>query len=169
MQLDDYAATVREQLTAASALGDERTQQIAHALAGTVDSAVRLAVLDAVSAATAEVTDALAVVGGTPTPMVSAHLDGSVLRIAVTSTAAERAEPVSPADEGDPTARISLRLSEALKAEVERAAARADISVNTWLVRAAAAAVRTGDRSPAGWPLVPADRAAHRISGWVTG
>ena len=49
------------------------------------------------------------------------------------------AEP--PRDDGDASARISLRLSEALKADIEAAAARDGVSVNTWLVRAAGAAL----------------------------
>jgi hypothetical protein len=56
--------------------------------------------------------------------------------------------PAPPeADEGA-TARINLRLPEQLKADVEQAASRERLSVNAWLVRAAAAAVAGDDRPP---------------------
>jgi hypothetical protein len=47
-----------------------------------------------------------------------------------------------PSEEGDDTiARINLRMPEHLKARVERAADAEGLSVNAWLVRAAAAQV----------------------------
>jgi hypothetical protein len=48
---------------------------------------------------------------------------------------AEPAEPPAVAEDGL-TARITLRLPEGLKRELEAAAAREGISLNTWLVRA---------------------------------
>ena len=62
-------------------------------------------------------------------------------------------------------ARINLRLPEPLKAGVEQAAARERLSVNAWLVRAAAAAVagdgRVGMVSPRG------GRIGQAYTGWV--
>jgi hypothetical protein len=46
-----------------------------------------------------------------------------------------------PADEEGATARINLRLPEQLKTSVEQAAAAERLSVNSWLVRAAASAL----------------------------
>jgi hypothetical protein len=84
-------------------------------------------------------------------------------------TPAPADEPVAPAattpppdgDEGSMT-RINLRLSEQLKAAVEEAAGRERLSVNAWLVRAAAAALQ-GDRAarPRG------GRAGQAYTGWV--
>jgi hypothetical protein len=60
-------------------------------------------------------------------------------------------------------ARVNFRLSENLKGQIEEAAERAGLSVNSWLVRAAAAALDDGrGRRP--------DRAARgsqRYTGWV--
>jgi hypothetical protein len=173
MQLSDYTQQVQEQLRAASALGDERTQQIASALGGAVEASVRLAILDALSAASAEITAALFdASGGQQSAAVTVQLVGDDLRVVVTPPAAERAEPPRQ-DEGEATARISLRLSESLKADIEEAAAASDISVNTWLVRAAANSLRGTD---AGWPTGPDwagggqhGRGATRITGWITG
>jgi predicted HicB family RNase H-like nuclease len=50
-----------------------------------------------------------------------------------------------PADEAaadeDLSSRITLRLPESVKARIETAAARQNVSLNTWLVRAAARGV----------------------------
>ena len=60
------------------------------------------------------------------------------------------------------TARINLRLPEALKADVEQAAARERLSVNAWLIRAVAAAVATDDR-----PRQRGGRVGQSYKGWV--
>lgn len=58
-------------------------------------------------------------------------------------------EPLPPVpDEGTP-ARISLRLSDRLKAGVDEAAAGEGMSVNTWLVRVIAAALDADRRRQA--------------------
>ena len=173
MHLDEYVGQVHEQLRAAAALGDERTAQIAGALAGTADAAVRLAILAAVSDAAAEITSTLDTHGG---PAVTVVLDGDEIRVDVSAPTPNVASQPPP-DDGDATARISLRLSEKLKADVEQAAGSDGVSVNTWLVRAAGAALNRpngspGDQSPGGWPgwQGPSQgRGGHRFTGWVTG
>lgn len=160
MQLEPYVARVRRQLTAAAALGDDRTREVAAALAGAADAAVRLAILEAVVAAADEVTAGLLDLPGTPA--VAAHLDGDDVQVTVTATAEIPAAPPREPD-GDASARISLRLSEALKADVDAAAARDGVSVNTWLVRAASAALR----GPA--PSAPSRPTARRVTGWING
>jgi hypothetical protein len=164
MDLNRYAEPVGAQLRAAAALGDERTQHIAATLSEALNASVRLALAGAVTAAADETTAALldAEVDGAPT--VSVALDGEELRVQVRLASRGPTAEASRADDGELTARISLRLPEALKADVEQAAAREPISVNSWLVRAAAAAL-TG-RSSGGSST---GRGAHRITGWVTG
>jgi predicted HicB family RNase H-like nuclease len=63
---------------------------------------------------------------------------------------------VTAADEGH-TARISLRLPEALKAALETAAAREGISVNSWIVRALS---RSTTAAPAG-------QSGNRLTGYA--
>ncbi|WP_373565507.1 YlcI/YnfO family protein [Actinosynnema pretiosum] len=77
------------------------------------------------------------------------------------------APDVAPAfSEDGPTARINVRLPERLKAAVEEAAAGEGRSVNAWLVRAAADALRLADRhARAAEPR--ARRGGSRFSGWV--
>jgi hypothetical protein len=64
-------------------------------------------------------------------------------------------------DEGS-VSRINLRLPDQLKSRIEEAAGRDGLSVNAWLVRAAAAAVRpepaVTQRAPVG---------GQRFTGWV--
>jgi hypothetical protein len=174
MNLDDITAPVRDQLSAAAALGDDRTREIAAALATAVSPAVRLAVLTALSAAADEVTAALIDYPGSPA--VSFGLDADRIRVEVHAVAAGEPPPAPPrADEADASARISLRLPESLKTEVEQAAAREGVSVNAWLVRAASTALQPpwagAARFAAGW----ADAAARRgsgtrhITGWING
>ena len=168
MQLDNYVHAVQAQLTAAAALGDDRVREIAATLAGAASPAVRLAVLNALAAAADEITAALLDSPGAPS--VAVRLDTDEVRIAVTTTAADPAQPLRP-DETDSTARISLRLSEVLKAEIDGAAAQAGVSVNTWLTRAATAALDSTFSDPGG----TADARhrsvsnAHHITGWING
>jgi hypothetical protein len=70
--------------------------------------------------------------------------------------------PVADSDD-EATVRISLRLPEQLKARVEQAAARAGVSINTWLIRTASAAVAAPDHTPP----TAAPSVGQRYSGWV--
>jgi hypothetical protein len=180
MNLADAGRQVRDQLAAAAALGDDRTREIAAALAQAADSAVRLAILQALTTASTELADALTDAAMTRglswTPEISVQLDGDRLGFAVALSQPEAeqmagsagaAESVDGADRGEATARISLRLSESLKAGIEQAADRAEISVNSWLVRLAAGALQ-GDGTEARSPW-QTNRGGKRVSGWITG
>lgn len=186
MHLDPHVASVHDQLTAAAALGDDRTREIAESLATAAAPAVRLAILDAISAAADEITSALLDYPGSPA--VTSRLDGDEVRVEVRASAPTEAEPPRT-DDGEASARISLRLSEALKADIDAAAERDGVSVNTWLVRAATAALRpgpfagfgsgafgafgpfTGGWGPSGGPGGGTTRrgGGHNISGWING
>jgi hypothetical protein len=177
MHVDEYVRQVHDQMRAAAALGDERTQQIASSLADTADASVRLALIATASAVANEITSALFDAQGGPT--VTVAVDGDEIHVDIAPTPAET-EPEPPADEGDATARVSLRLSERLKADIEQAAGREGVSVNTWLVRSAAAALSRpsgppgwggpGGWGPGGWKGGPHGRGGtHRVTGWVTG
>ena len=61
--------------------------------------------------------------------------------------------------------RINLRLGQDLKDRVDDAARAAGISVNAWLVRAAAAALT--DRPPAGSPTWTTARGSDHYRGWA--
>ena len=167
MQLHPYVTQLQDQLTAAAAIGDERTRETAGALVAAAEPAMRLAVLNAVYAAAAEITAALLDSPGAPA--VGIGLDGDELRVDVRTT--EAAEPPPPpTDDGDASARISLRLSEALKSDVEAAARRESVSLNTWLVRAASLALSPGAHfASLGGESRKQATNAHRITGWING
>ncbi|MEO6700506.1 MAG: hypothetical protein ABI140_10945 [Jatrophihabitantaceae bacterium] len=172
MRLSAYTESVKTQLTSAAALGDERTREIASALATTAESAVRMAVLDALTAATAEITAALHDANqAAGSPAISVQLDGEQLRFTVTAPPPEP-EPAQPAagraEDGEASARISLRLPEALKLDIEQAAGRAEISVNSWLVRAASTALRPA-AARGDWSAWTSSHSGQRITGWITG
>src|SRR5215212_5847055 len=159
MDLTAYVDALREALRSAAAAGGEQARETARLLADTMDPAVRLAVLDALSAMAAEVTAAL------DGDVVEIRLRGRDPEVVVTPAVYEDAAepPVTSPDESDDgtTARISLRLPDALKARAEAAAATAGTSLNTWLVRAVAGAVR----QPA--PPPTAGRGPRRYTGFA--
>lgn len=162
MELHSHLAQVRTQLEATAALGDDRAREIAAALAASAEPAVQLALVSAVSAAADEITAAL--LDAPAAPRVSARVADGEVRFDVRY---EEASPAPPPEEADASARISLRLAEALKTEIEAAARAEAVSVNTWLVRAAATAL-AGARGPQrGGRQHPHD--VHRITGWING
>jgi hypothetical protein len=161
MELGDYVEAVRRSLTTAAAAGGEQTQETARLLADTMEPAVRLALIDAMSALAAEVTAALdgdvvdvRVRGGDPqVVVVPAPHEPPAEHSAATT-------PEEATDDGT-VARISLRLPDALKTRAEAAAAAAGGSLNAWLVRAVADAVnRPG-------PVPPSGRGPRRYSGFA--
>jgi hypothetical protein len=149
MDLSDYVDALRGSLTTAAAAGGAQAQETARLLADTMEPAVRLALIDALSAMAAEVTAAL---DGT---LVDVRLRGRDPEVVVVPAAHEHpAEPTGdaadePGDDDRSTVRISLRLPDGLKARAEAAAAAAGSSLNTWLVRAVASALRQPTPPPA--------------------
>jgi uncharacterized protein (DUF1778 family) len=174
MKVHPHLEQVQEQLRATAALGDERTKQIADALSTAAAPAVRLAILNALTAAADEITAAL--LDFPASPVITVRLDGDEVAVDVHASAAPAVEADEPRrDEGDATARISLRLTEALKAEIDAAADQEGVSVNTWLVRAAGAALRPTPFGP-NFPFNLAGGRArswpgnqHHVSGWING
>ena len=169
MDLRPYVESIQRQLEAAAETGGEEARALAERLVAPLDSAVRLALQDALTAAAEEITVDLA------PGSVELRLRGRDLEFVVTTAPAEvpdadssNAGPTTyPADEGDEggMSRINLRLPEQLKVRVERAASGEALSVNAWLVRAAAARVE-GAESGRQFPP-PQARSGNRYTGWV--
>ena len=158
MDLSEYVDALRSSLTTAAAAGGEQARETARLLADTMEPAVRLAVIDALSAMAAEVTAAL------DGDLVDIRVRGREPEVVVVPAAGEPAAEHPAADDGTDdgsVARISLRLPEALKIRAETAAATDGVSLNAWLVRAVADAVR-GPR-----PGPPHGRGPRRYSGFA--
>ena len=169
MELIQYVEYLRRELTTAAEVGGEDARALAGRLLPPLDAAVRLTLLEALAAAAEEISAELApgsvdvrLRGGTagfvvtPPPAPAAPTAGD--------TVAGPVEVRLPAAEGDDAAmvRINLRLPANLKGFIEDAAAAGGLSVNAWIVRAAAAGL--GNE---GWRV--ARRAPTQQSGQIVG
>jgi HicB family len=150
VQLQRFVDALKADLTAVAELGDETTADAAGRLVVTLRASVGLRLLDALSEAALELNERL------PSGHVEVRLTGQDPELVYVSDEPEA--PAGPADEAY-TARITLRLPEALKASVELAAGREGVSVNTWIVRALS---RTSTAAPAA-------QSGNRLTGYARG
>ncbi|MEO7722365.1 MAG: histidine kinase [Pseudolysinimonas sp.] len=161
MELAPYVTDLQRQLVDAAANGAEDTRVAAERLAIGLDAATRLVLLDVLSAAAGEITRDLA------PGSVDVRLRGREVEFVVTQPAAETdgdTAPVASVDLDDAsTSRTTLRLPDALKVRVDEAAAADGLSVNTWLVRAVAAALQPRQRRSAQRTL----RTGDNFAGWA--
>ncbi|MBO3746928.1 toxin-antitoxin system HicB family antitoxin [Streptosporangiaceae bacterium NEAU-GS5] len=177
MDLAPYVDQLRRELAIAAGAGGEEARALAERLAATLESAARLALLEALSAAADEITQDLApgsvevrLRGRDPdfvvtSPPRSARPFEETSEIGQADRAPAPPPPPPDVDEGG-TSRISLRVPEQLKPRIEEAAAREGLSVNSWLVRAVAAALDPGDASRRSGRR-PAQQTGNSFSGWV--
>jgi hypothetical protein len=166
MDLTAYVDALRNSLRTAAAAGGEQAQETARLLSDAMEPAVRLAVLDALSAMAAEVTAAL------DGDVVEIRLRGREPEVVVVRAAHEAAghgpsgqvptggAADEAADDGN-VVRISLRLPDGLKARAEAAAGLAGTSLNTWLIRAVSAVLGDPRQQP------PHGRGPRRYSGFA--
>lgn len=145
MELSPYVEGLRGELTAMTRFAGEDVARTAGLLAESLDSPVRLTLLDALSAAAAEITAQLEdtavevrLADGEPAFVVSSGLRHG---------AGQTPPPAAETGDEAATARVTLRLPESLKLAVEAAAASDGVSVNTWLARAASQALSGQPRS----------------------
>jgi hypothetical protein len=165
MDLSEYAESLRRELTSITRFAGEDIARAAEMLAETLDSSVRLALLDVLSAAADEITASLD--GAT----VDVRLSGTQPEFVVNMThAAEDSftEATDATDEAGST-RITLRLSEGLKGRVEAAAVSGGMSVNAWLVRAISRALdgSSGGTKPRPPFPPPPGRPGKRFTGFA--
>jgi predicted transcriptional regulator len=161
MELAPYVNELQRQLVDAAANGAEETRTVAERLAAGLDAATRLVLLDVLSAAAGEITRDLA------PGSVDVRLRGREVEFVVTQPSVDSesdAAPVATVDLDDAsTSRTTLRLPDALKARVDEAAVADGLSVNTWLVRAVAAALQPKERRSAQRTL----RTGDNFAGWA--
>jgi hypothetical protein len=161
MNLDHYVDTVRSGVTTAASLADEQTQSVANRLGASIDSATRLALIEALSDAAGVISAELApgsvelrMAGNEPQFVVSTPEpsgEPTMLRPAPDPTEPTEPFEVGEVGEDEPVARISLRLPASVKARVDELADGAGISTNAWLVRAITTAIespRPADQPP---------------------
>ena len=168
MDLTPYIDDLRRQLAVAAATGGEDARALAERITAPLESAVRLTLLNVLSAAMDEVTRDLAPgsvevrLRGLDPGFVVTPPPGEALEMERDSVPSSAPAPASVDTEDGTTSRINLRLPAQLKGRVEDAAGREGLSVNAWLVRALAAAVEPDDRGRR-----TARGAGQRYTGWV--
>jgi Arc-like DNA binding dprotein len=174
MNLSPYVESIHRQLEASAEAGDEDARLLLERLLVALDASIRLALQDALAAAAEEITVELA------PGSVELRLRGRDPEFVVTppppDPSAEEGEEGleddawpevvrTPQDDEGAVSRINLRLPEQLKSRIDRTASDEGMSVNSWLVRAASAAL---DR-----PGPPRRRerrtgyGAQRYTGWA--
>ena len=161
MELAQYVSDLQRQLVDAAANGADDTRVIAERLATGLDAAARLVLLDALSAAAGEITRDLAP-GSVDMRLRGREIEFVVAQPNTETDADERPTATVDLDDAS-TSRTTLRLPDALKARVDEAAAADGLSVNTWLVRAIAAALRPKQRRSTQRTL----RTGDNFAGWA--
>lgn len=172
MDITEYVDTLRRDLAeAARAMGPE-IEQTAQRLGFALDSSARLALMDALSHAAAEITNEL------DGRSVEVRLQGREPVFVVVGAGPQAPEPTVVADEaGDEdgeTVRITLRLPESVKARAEELAGKRGQSLNTWIVgtlRLATSGLNIHfgpiGPTPPQPPRPPGARTNKRVQGWV--
>jgi HicB family len=171
MELTPYVESLRRELTTAAAVGGEDARELADRLLQPLDAAVRLTLLEALSTAAEEISAEL--VPGA----VDVRLRGGSAAFVVTpppaaAPAGAAPGPVDvrlPVADGDDTAmvRINLRLPGNLKALIEDAAAAGGLSVNAWIVRAAAAGLAGEGRTQVRAAVQKPGQVGQSYTGWA--
>lgn len=129
MQIENHVRAIQADLAAAAALGGEEIAEAGRRLSDAVQSSLGLRLIDVLTEA------ALALSSALPDGHVEVRLAGRDPELVFVGEAEPPPVPDLPGAD-DPSARITLRLPEGLKAQVEAAADREGISTNAWVVRA---------------------------------
>ena len=158
MDITPLIDALRQDLNRSAEVGDESVRAAAERLLLALDPALRLTLMDALSQAAAEVSASL------PGVTVDVRLKGREPVFVIDGAPAAAAEEPFDTYDGGASARITLRLPEALKIRAEALAARRGQSLNTWLIAAARAAAADGPQStPQGRHGLP----GQHIKGWA--
>lgn len=168
MDLTPYVEGIRREFAAAAEAGGPEARQLAERLVTPLESAIRLAMLEVLADAAAEITRDLA--PGSVDVRLRGREPSFVVTPPVDDTDGAIETPMAPAvahDGDDSTARINFRLPEHLKARIEEAAGRAGLSVNSWLVRAAASALATGTDGGGRAQRRGSPTGGQSFTGWV--
>lgn len=158
MELSKYTESLRTDLLAAAALGDEHTRRTAEALGSTAEASARLMLLTALSDFAAEVSR------GSTGRTVTVRLDGTRVYADIRADLpspgeAEPSESEESVAEEYPTMdevsgevrRVTLRLVEQIKERAEDAANNSGVSLNSWLSQAVQGALRDQMRKDRRW------------------
>ena len=127
MEMARFVEALEADVAAVAAVGDEQTRAVAERVLQAIRGSSGLRLLEALGDAALEISAQL------PEGHIEVRLMGQDPALVYVG---EEEAPPEPAAEDGLTARITLRLPEALKASIEADAARDGISVNSLIVRA---------------------------------
>jgi predicted HicB family RNase H-like nuclease len=152
MQMAHHIHAIQEDLAAAASLAaDEATVDAGRRLTQALGSSLHLRLLDVVSEA------ALALSDSVP-GRIEVRLAGRDPELVYVEEEETEPEPTQAGVDDSFSARITLRLPEGLKAQIEVAANLEGASVNTWIVRALQRGLEPRTRSV---------RTGRRLSGYA--
>ncbi|MGO9559493.1 MAG: hypothetical protein ACLPQS_06285 [Acidimicrobiales bacterium] len=164
MQLSSTIEGISDDLRRAGAVGGDDTRRIAELLVSSVETSIRVHLLDALHEAARELSDSF------PGADVEIRLEGRdpVLTLVIADQQAAAASEGSEQERmagyaDDELARLTLRLPEGLKGQIENVASRAGASLNSWVVSALARTLETPMGSQ------PGRRMPRRMTGYVQG
>ena len=129
MDIARHVQAIQTDLAEAAALGDEASAIAGERLAAAVESSLQLRLFDVLTEAT------LALNAQLSSGHIEVRLAGRDPELVLVEDRAGEAEP-PPAPGDDLSARITLRLPEALKSQIEVLASSEGVSANAWIVRA---------------------------------
>ena len=171
MDLSRYLSSLQQALAGSADSAGPEIQEAANRLASTLEPALRLTLMELAADVAAEVTIKL------DGDCVELRLRGGNPEIVVERAQSAEAEipaapapppaPAPPSADDGSTARISLRLPESLKNQVDEAAGREGVSVNNWLVRAVHTAINRPESPSSGPATDSGRRTSRRLDGWV--
>jgi HicB family len=139
MQIDGYVQAIREDLARVAALGDETTARAAELLAVALESSLGRRLQEALGEAALELS------GQLDSGRVEVRIAGGDPELVLVRE--EETEAVPEVGDDARLARITLRLPEHMKQQIEESAARDGVSVNTWIVQALVRHAHTARRS----------------------
>ncbi len=126
MKMSLVVEGLRSDVVAVGELGDETVAEVADRIAAILARSATSRILDLLTDVAAEVSAEL------PEGHVEIRLVGDEVEFAYVD---ESPYVLEPEPEAEPSARITLRLSEQLKSRVEERAVREGQSVNSWILR----------------------------------
>ena len=139
MNIAAFVEALQQDLAAVAGMGDEATAEAARRIAAALEPSLRLRLMDVLGEAAVELTSQL------PDGHVEVRLAGGDPELIYV----EERGPV-PTGDDSLSARVTLRLPEALKAVIDAAAQEAGVSANTWLLQQISRSTGSKRRGPGG-------------------
>lgn len=180
MDITPYIENLRRDLVTAADAGSPEVRDAAERLSMALGPSARLALMEVLSDAAAEITSEL------PSGAVDVRLNGRDLDFVVSFDEVPPTVPLPPLPPGPPRAddveddanmaRITLRIPESVKARAEEYAAGHGQSLNTWLVNLVRGAtsgqvvnfnVDLSSIPMIGDPFSKGKRPGKRMTGWI--